>query len=276
MGGGRVRGSLFPLTLGQYVPGVSVIHRSDPRLKLAVAFTFAVTLFLSEGWLGLGVLGAGQAGAFLGARLPVRYVARGLRPLGVLMLFTFLVQAFSFPGEALLKVGPFGVTREGVAQGGFLTLRLGLLLLSSVVLTASTSPVALTDALEWFLRPLARLRVPAPEIALMVTIALRYIPTLLRELDDLVRAQRARGVDLSLRDPRRLAQALMPLVVPLFVLSFRRADDLAVAMASRCYRGSCGRTRYRELRAAPRDGIGLVVAAVWIALALSAGRWWGG
>ncbi|GAB4248520.1 MAG: energy-coupling factor transporter transmembrane component T [Thermoleophilia bacterium] len=276
MGGGRVRGSLFPLTLGQYVPGVSVVHRADPRLKLAVAFVFAVTLFLSEGWLGLGVLGAGLAGAFLGARLPVRYVIRGLRPLGVLMLFTFLVQAFSFPGEAVLKVGPFGVTREGVAQGGFLTLRLGLLLLSSVVLTASTSPVALTDALEWFLRPLARLRVPAPEIALMVTIALRYIPTLLRELDDLVRAQRARGVDLSLRDPRRLAQALMPLVVPLFVLSFRRADDLAVAMASRCYRGSCGRTRYRELRAATRDGIGLGVAAVWIALALSAGRLWGG
>ncbi len=268
-------GSLLTLAMGQYVPGDSAVHRVDPRFKLATSFAYAIGLFLVGGWPGLSLMAIGLAGLFVAGGLPARYVGRGLRPLLVLIAFTFLVQALSLPGKALVTVGPFSITREGLDQGGFLTFRLALLLLSSVVLTATTSPVSLTDALEWFLRPLARVGVPTYEIALMVTIALRYIPTLLREADDLLRAQRARGVDLSVRNPWRLAQGVMPLVVPLFVLSFRHADDLAVAMASRCYHGGRGRTRYRELRAGLRDVVGLGVAAGWLGLALSAGRWWG-
>lgn len=263
------------IPIGQYFPGATAVHGLDPRTKLLAALGFAVALFLVEGWLGMAVLGAGLAAVMLVAGVPPAYLWRSLRPLFFLLVLTFVFQMFSFPGEPVVSLGPLSITREGLDRGGFLTVRLGLLLLSSAALTLTTPPVLLTDGIEWLLRPLRRVRVPSHEIALMMTIALRFIPTLLRELEDLLKAQRARGVDLSGRDPRRLLSALLPLVIPLFVISFRRADDLAVAMTSRCYRGDVGRTRYRELRAGWGDVAAGVLAFGLLAVAVTVGRVWG-
>jgi energy-coupling factor transport system permease protein len=263
---------LVTLTVGQYLPGASPLHARDPRLKLLATFAYALALFLVSGWSGLGVLGLALLAAVILARVPPGYLWRGLRPLAFLLVFTFLIQLLGYPGEPLFGWGPLQVTREGLEQGGFLTLRLALLLLAGTMLTLTTPPVALTDAVEWLLRPLRRVGVPSHEIALMMVIALRFIPTLLRELDDLLKAQRSRGADFTLRDPRRLAQALLPLAVPLFVLSFRRADDLAIAMASRCYRGGEGRTSYRELRFTGTDAVAVAVLALLLSVALIMGR----
>ena len=263
------------IPIGQYLPGTTWVHALDPRTKLLSAVAFAVSLFAVAGWLGIGLLAAGLAGALLSARVPPGYLWAGMRPLLFLLVLTFLFQALSYPGDPLVGLGPFSVTWEGIDRGGFLTVRLGLLLVSSAVLTLTTPPVLLTDGIERLLRPLRAVRVPSHEIALMMTIALRFIPTLLRELEDLIKAQRARGIDLSGRDPRRLAAALLPLVIPLFVISFRRADDLAVAMTSRCYRGDVGRTRYRELRLTRGDVVAAALVTVGLVAALTAGRAWG-
>lgn len=267
--------ALLTLPIGQYLPGASAVHRLDARVKLPATFAFLVALFAVDGALGMGVLGGGLVLVFAVARIPVGYLWRGLRPLLVILVVTFVFQAFGFPGRPLVHLGPFSVTEEGLRQGGFLTVRLGLLLVSSMALTLTTPPVALTDAFEWLLAPLRRIGVPSHEIALMMTIALRFIPTLFRELDDLIKAQRARGVDFTVRDPRTLSRALLPLVVPLFVLSFRRADDLAIAMTSRCYRGGEGRTRYREMHFGFRDLMATVLVGPWLIAAVAAGRWWG-
>lgn len=263
------------MPMGQYLPGSSTVHRLDARAKLPATFAFLVALFVVGGALGMAVLGAGLVLVFVLARIPVGYLWRGLRPLLVILALTFVFQAFGFPGRPLVHLGPFSITEEGLRQGGFLTVRLGLLLVSSMALTLTTAPVALTDAFEWLLAPLKKVGVPSHEIALMMMIALRFIPTLFRELDDLIKAQRARGVDFTVRDPRTLSRALLPLVVPLFVLSFRRADDLAIAMTSRCYRGGEGRTRYREMRFGSRDLVAGLVAGPWLIAAVAAGRWWG-
>jgi energy-coupling factor transport system permease protein len=263
------------MPLGQYLPGTTGIHALDPRTKLLSTLAFAISLFAVADWMGVAILAAGLAGVLVAARIPPSYLWKSLRPLFFLLALTFVFQMFSYPGEALVSLGPFSITQEGLDRGGFLTVRLGLLLITSAGLTLTTPPVLLTDGVEWLLRPLKHLRVPSHEIALMMTIALRFIPTLLREFDDLIKAQKARGVDLSGRDPRRLAAALLPLVIPLFVISFRRADDLAVAMTSRCYRGDVGRTRYRELRATWADLIAGVVVAAVLTAALTAGRLWG-
>jgi energy-coupling factor transport system permease protein len=266
--------SLLTLPIGQYLPGASVVHRLDARVKLLTTFAFLVALFAVEGWLGMGVLAAGLVIVFAVAHVPAGYLWRGLRPLIIILLLTFVLQAFGFPGRPLVHIGPFSLTEEGLTRGGFLTVRLGLLLVSSMALTLTTPPVALTDAFEWLLAPLRRVGVPSREIALMMTIALRFIPTLFRELDDLIKAQRARGVDFSVRDPRTLSRALLPLVVPLFVLSFRKADDLAVAMTSRCYRGGWGRTRYRVMRFGSGDLVAVTLVGPWLIAAVTAGRWW--
>ena len=267
--------SFATFSAGQYLPGSSAVHRLDARLKLIAAVGYAASLFLVDGWPGLLVLALGLSAAYTLAHAPLLYLWRGLRPLSALLLITFVLQALTLPGKALATWGPFSVTLEGIDRGGFLTLRLALLLLSSTLLTLSTAPVALTDGAEWLMYPLRVVRVPTHEVALMMTIALRFIPALLHQLDDLVKAQKVRGADLRLRDPLKLGQALMPLVVPLFVLTFRRAEDLAVAMTSRCYRGGRGRSRYREMKFGVPDAAAAVLALACFTVALTVGRIWG-
>ena len=247
--------------ISQYYPGDSWLHRADPRAKFVAVLSLAIALFVRDSFAALAVYAAAGVLAFALAGVPGSWLWRALRPALWLIGLTFLAQVLFAPGEPFATLGPFELSVEGLRLAGFLSVRLLVLILIGSVLTLTTAPVALTDALAWLGRPLRRLRVPSDELALMVTIALRFVPTLLMELDTIMRAQRARGADFSRGGPVRRARALVPVLVPLFVVSFRRADDLALAMEARCYTPGAARTRLRPLRARPGDFVLLAVTA---------------
>ena len=254
-------------TITQYYPGGSPLHRADPRAKFVAVTALAVALFTRDSFAALAVYAAAGVLAFALSKVPVRWVWRALKPVLWLIGLTFFAQVLFAPGDPFFSVGPFDLSWEGLRLAGFLSMRLVVLILIGSVLTLTTPPVALTDALVWLGRPLRRLRVPSDELALMVTIALRFIPTLLVELDTIMRAQRARGADFSTGGPLRRARALVPVMVPLFVISFRRADELALAMEARCYTPGVARTRLHPLRARPADAVLLVLTAALIVVA---------
>ncbi|NLT34898.1 MAG: energy-coupling factor transporter transmembrane protein EcfT [Gaiellales bacterium] len=264
---------LYPAA-GQYLAMPSLFHSLDPRVKLAGSVLFVGGLFAAGGWRGLALLGLGMVAQTAVARVPLVYLWRSTRPFLILLAFTWLVQAVTLPGEAIGRWGPFVVTREGVGEGAFLAARLGLLVLSGTALLTATSPVALTDALSWYLAPLGRVGVPVWDLAIVLSLALRFVPTLMLEVDRLIRAQQGRGIQMTARHPLRLLRAVLPLVVPLFVLSFRQADVLANAMVSRCYRGGRGRTRYRQMRFQGRDALAAVAFVLLVGLAVGLGRGW--
>ncbi len=253
--------------MSQYYPGDSWLHRADPRAKFVAVVALAVALFVRDSFAALTVYAAAGVLAYVTSGVPFAWLWRALRPALWLIGLTFLAQVLFAPGEAFAKLGPFELSEEGLRLAGFLSVRLLVLILIGSVLTLTTAPVALTDALAWLGRPLRRLHVPTDEVALMVTIALRFIPTLLAELDTIMRAQRARGADFSHGGPLRRGRALVPVLVPLFVMSFRRADELALAMEARCYVPGVARTRLRPLRARPGDYVLLAATAGIIALA---------
>jgi energy-coupling factor transport system permease protein len=258
------------VVIGQFVPGGSAVHRLGAATKLLVTLVYAVLLFVAPSWTGQAVLAAFALAALLLARLPAAAVWRGLRPVAGLLVFTFALNALATPGAPLWRLGPVVLTREGVEFGGRMAVRLLLLVLAGSLLTLTTNPIDLTDGVEALLRPFRRLGVPAHELAMMMTIALRFIPTLLEEAERISRAQAARGADFDSGSPARRLRSLAPILVPLFLSAFRRADELAVAMEARCYRGGVGRSRYRERRLGWRDGIagaaalGLAVAVGWL------------
>jgi energy-coupling factor transport system permease protein len=223
---------------------------------------FAVLVFASSGWPALAV-GAGVAAAALAvSRVPWRLAARGLSAVALLLAFTLLANALRWrPEEALLRIGPLAVDGPGLARGAFFSARIVLLVLGTTLVTLTTSPVALTDALARLMRPLARVRVPVDDIAMMLSIALRFIPTTAEEAEKIVVAQTARGARFDTGGPLRRAKAWTPVLIPLFVRLFRRADDLAIAMESRCYRGE-GRTRLHESHMATADWAVLIVAVM--------------
>lgn len=260
------------ITIGQYLPGDSVLHRLDPRAKFIALILFIISVFSVRTFSGYLVLGIVLFALLYASRLPLPYFFRGLRPVFYIMLFTLIVHFFMTKGgEVLLRLGPLTVESQGVFLGIFMILRIVFLVVSTSLLTLTTSPIALTDGLEYLMRPLAKIGVPAHEIAMMMTIALRFIPTLMEESEKIMKAQMARGADFESGNVFRRAKSLVPLLVPLFVSAFRRADDLAVAMEARCYRGGQGRTRLRELQAAPRDYIS-VTLMILLLLALTWGR----
>lgn len=250
-------------SIGQYVPGDSWLHRLDPRAKLLATVALAVALFVRDEWAAMAVFaGTALAGALI-SRVPPSFFWRGLKPLIWLLVLTFVAQFFFAQGEPLAQLGPLRVTREGLETAGFLSVRLVVLVVTGLLLTVTTPPIPLTDGLAWLLRPLRAVKVPTEELALMVTIALRFIPTLLSEVQMIMMAQRARGADFSHGGPIRRAKALVPVLVPLFVGSFRRADELALAMEARCFEPGQLRTRLHPLRAGPADAVlGVLVAAV--------------
>lgn len=264
---------LYPVA-GQYLALPSVIHSLDPRAKLAGSTLFVIGLFAAGGWRGMAVLAVGMAGQMALARVPAAYLWRSTRPFLILLAFTWLVQALSVPGRVLGSWGPFVVTAEGVNEGAFLATRLGLLVLSGAALLTATSPVALTDALSWYLAPLGRVGIPVWDLAIVLSLALRFVPTLMLEVDRLIRAQQGRGIEMTARHPLRLLRTVLPLVIPLFVLSFRQADVLANAMVSRCYRGGRSRTRYREMRFRGRDAVACICFVAAVGLAVALGRGW--
>lgn len=266
------------LTLGQYVPVDSPVHRLDPRTKILATFLLLVVVFAIHDVVGLAVLTAALVAVTLAARLPLGYVLRGLRPVAWLVVFAFVLQvAFGDSGgHALFRWGPLVVTRENLAQAAFYGYRLLLLVASTTLMTLTTSPMEFTDGLERLLRPLARVGVPAHDLAMMMTIALRFIPTLLEEAEKIMKAQMARGAEFTRGSLIRRGRALIPLLVPLFVSAFRRADALALAMEARCYRGGEHRTRMKELHFGLRDYVGLVLICAAAALALLPPSAWRG
>jgi energy-coupling factor transport system permease protein len=250
------------ITLGQYLPGNSILHRLDPRAKFIALILFISTVFVLRTFPGYLVLGIVLLALLLTSGLPLAYFFRGLRPVFYIMIFTVIVHFFMTKGgEVLLRLGPLTVDSAGVYLGLFMVLRIIFLVVSTSLLTLTTSPIALTDGLEYLMRPLKRIGVPAHEIAMMMTIALRFIPTLMEEAEKIMKAQMARGADFESGNVFRRAKSLVPLLVPLFVSAFRRADDLAIAMEARCYRGGEGRTRLRQLRATRRDAIAITLTA---------------
>jgi energy-coupling factor transport system permease protein len=256
-------------TITQYVPGHSALHRLDPRVKVVAVTTLAVALFVRDSYAALAVFGAVALAAVLLSGVPARWFWRGLKPLLWLVGLTFVVQVLFAPGEAFFTLGPIHLTWEGLERATFLSVRLIILVVTGALLTLTTPPVALTDALAWLTRPLRRLRVPTEELALMVTIALRFIPTLLMELDTIMRAQRARGAEFARGGVVTRARALVPVLIPLFVVSFRRADDLALAMEARCYRPGLTRTRLHPLAAGAGDWLVLALVAAVVAVAMA-------
>ncbi len=237
---------LKDITIGQHYPTGSIIHQLDPRTKIIGTFAFMAGLFLIQSFWGYIVVIALLASVILISEIPVRYVMKGLRPLLALIMVTFFINLFMTRGEIIFGLGPLNVTREGLNQGIFMAMRLIFLIVGTSLLTLTTSPITLTDGIEHLLNPLRKIGVPAHELAMMMTIALRFIPTLLEETDKIMKAQIARGADFESGNLMNRAKSLVPLLVPLFISSFRRADDLAMAMEARCYRGGENRTRLKS------------------------------
>jgi energy-coupling factor transport system permease protein len=253
--------------IAQHYPGDSVLHRLDPRAKIVAVTMIAIALFTRNSFLSLAVYAALAAAGLALSRVPLAWFWRSLKPVIWLVGLAFLAQVLFAPGTSFAQLGPFHLSWRGLELAAYLSLRLVVLVLVGSLLTLTTSPVSLTDGLAWLTRPLRALHVPTEELALMVTIALRFIPTLLVELEAIMRAQRARGADFSHGGLVRRARALVPVLVPLFIVSFRRADELALAMEARCYVPGVQRTRLHPLRARRRDAVVLVLAAAAVTLA---------
>lgn len=248
--------NLQAVTVGQYFPGHSALHRLDPRTKILAVVLLSVMVFLPKSWPGYAVTVAFSLFAVLLSGVPLKFILRGLKPILIFLAITVVFNAFLTPGEVVWRIGRLAVTREGLVLSLVAVIRLILLVVGASLLTLTTSPIRLTDGLERLMRPLAPIGVPAHELALMMTIALRFIPTLTEEADRIIRAQSARGGDFQSGNLVRRVKGLIPVMIPLFVAAFRRADELATAMEARGYRGGKGRTRMRELVFTGRDLMG--------------------
>ena len=255
---------LTDITLGQYFPGNSPLHRMDARMKIVLLFFYIIAVFLFDSYWSYGLTTAVAIAVTASSGIPLPMVAKSVKPLIWIILFSFLVHMFSTPGEVLAKFWIFSITMEGIIRGSIISLRLILLISVSSLLMFTTSPLKLTDALEALLKPLKRMGFPAHELAMMMTIAMRFIPTLLEETDKIMKAQQARGSDIGEGGFLQKAKAMIPVLVPLFISAFRRADELAMAMEARCYRGGDGRTRMKIQRLHRIDGIAAGVFVLYI------------
>ena len=241
--------ALKDITLGQYFPGNSPVHRLDPRTKLLAVVLYIVALFLASWFVTYAIMFVVLAGSIAISRVPIKSIVRGLKPVLFIVVFTAVLNLFYTPGNTVLvHFWIFTITLEGVWRAFFMVVRIMMLISGTFLLTYTTSPILLTDGLESLLNPLKKIRVPVHELAMMMSIALRFIPTLIEETDKIMSAQRARGGDFESGSLIQRAKALLPLLVPLFISAFRRADELATAMECRCYHGGEGRTRLRQLK----------------------------
>jgi len=241
--------ALKDITLGQYFPGKSFIHRLDPRTKLIAVILYIVALFLAKSFVTYGIMLAVLVISIGVSKVPPKSILRGMKPILFIVVFTAVLNLFYTPGEHVLaRFWIFTITMEGVLQAFFMVVRIMMLISGTFLLTYTTSPILLTDGLESLLNPLKAIKVPVHELSMIMSIALRFIPTLIEETDKIMSAQRARGADFESGNLIQRAKALIPLLVPLFISAFRRADELAIAMECRCYHGGQGRTRLRQLR----------------------------
>ena len=254
------------ITLGQYYQAESWIHRLDPRLKIIATLLYIVALFVVDDLIGFAIAYAGLELVIILSRVPRRFILRGLRPVFLIIAFTLLVNLFATPGEVVLQLWKLQITREGIEMAAFMGIRLVLLIIGSSLLTLTTRPIQLTDGIEALLSPFRRFGLPAQDLAMMMTIALRFIPTLLEETDKIMKAQQARGADFETGSLLRRAKALVPILVPLFISAFRIAQDLAMAMEARCYGSGTRRTRMNEIRFTKQDLLAAILLGSFLAL----------
>ena len=257
---------LRDVTLGQYFPGDSIVHRLDPRTKLVLTILYIVALFLAVDYFSYALMIVVLAACIIVSKIKLRVILRGVKPLIIIIIITGLLNLFYTKGEPILEFWIFKITLEGIKRAVFMILRIVMLIMGTFLLTYTTSPVALTDGLESLLSPLKKLRFPVHELAMMMSIALRFIPTLVEETDKIMSAQKARGANFETGNLFQRAKALLPLLIPLFISAFRRADELAVAMESRCYNGGEGRTKMKALHMSVRDWVALVLGAALLAV----------
>lgn len=257
---------LRDITIGQYYPADSFVHKLDPRFKILAVLAYIIAAFFVKTYIGLFVLLAFLTVAVAASRIPLKVLLRGLKAIYVLLGITFVFNALLSGGQTeYFRLWIFRLTREGLVRAVFMALRLIMLITGASLLTLTTAPIALTDGMERLLSPFAKLHFPAHEVAMMMTIALRFIPTLMEEADRIMKAQSARGASFDEGGLIKRAKSVIPLLVPLFVSAFRRAEELAMAMEVRCYHGGEGRTRLHVLRFTRRDAIGLAAFALLIA-----------
>ncbi|SHH33362.1 energy-coupling factor transport system permease protein [Anaerosphaera aminiphila DSM 21120] len=250
---------LKDISVGQYYPGDSIVHRLDPRLKIITVLMYIVTLFFIDSYLPYLFIFIYLVLVIKVSGIPFSIILRGMRPLRWIILITFIINLLFIRGEVIFKVAFISISREGVDTAIRMAIRLLLIVSGTSLLTLTTSPIEITDGIEALLKPLNRIKVPSHEIAMMMTIALRFIPTLVEETDKIMKAQIARGADFESGNILRRAKNLVPLLVPLFINSLRRADELATAMEARCYRGGEGRTKFRILVLEKKDYVTFIL-----------------
>ena len=253
---------LKDITLGQYFPGDTIVHRLDPRTKIILVLFYIIALFTADSWVSYGLVLVVSVICQSLSRIRAKNLFKGLKPMLVIITLTAVLNIFYTTGTPVLP--GWIITWEGIARAVKMVLRIVLLITGTFLLTYTTSPIALTDGLEILLNPLKKLKVPIHEMTMMMSMALRFIPTLIEETDKIMSAQRARGADFETGSLVRRAKALIPVLVPLFVSSFRRADELAVAMECRCYHGGEGRTRMKQLKMTSADITALILGAVFL------------
>lgn len=252
------------ITIGQFYPADSILHRLDPRVKFIGTFLFLISLFVADSFWGYALATAFLAAAIGLSKVPVKFMLKGLKPLFIILLITVLFNLFLIPGEVLWSVGFVKITREGMVQAVKIGIRLIYLVIGSSIMTLTTTPNQLTDGMEKILAPLNKLKVPVHEISMMMSIALRFIPILMEETDKIMKAQIARGADFESGNLIQRAKSMVPLLVPLFISAFRRADDLAMAMEARCYHGGDNRTQMKPLVYHRRDYIAYGICFLYL------------
>ena len=258
---------LKDITLGQYFPGTSFIHKMDARIKILLSVAFMVVIFCINSLWGYGVLVAFTGFVIWASKVPFRMMLKSIKPLMFFVVFTALLNIFfTRSGEVLLNVGFLTITKDGLVYAAYMVVRIVILVLGTSLLTYTTSPIELTDGLEILLRPFSKIGLPSHELAMMMSIALRFIPTILEETEKIMKAQTARGADFESGNVIKRAKALIPLLVPLFISAFRRADELAMAMECRCYHGGNNRTKMNQPHMGKTDLAAVIIFALFVGI----------
>lgn len=263
---------LRDITLGQYYQADSVIHRLDPRVKLVATIGFIISLFVVDSWIGYVAAAIFLAFMIKLSKVPFHYMVKGMKAIVFILMITVVFNLFLTPGEPLVSVWKLTITKQGLRTAVMMAVRLSFLIVGSSLMTLTTTPNSLTDGMEKLMNPLKCVKVPVHEIAMMMSIALRFIPILLEETDKIMKAQIARGADFESGNMIQRAKSMIPILVPLFVSAFRRANDLAMAMEARCYRGGEGRTKMKPLRYKGRDRMAYLTMTAYVVLVVVIGR----
>lgn len=259
------------ITLGQFYPGDSILHKLDPRVKLLGTVIFVISLFMFDSFYGYIAAALFLAAMIIISKVPFSFMIKGLRSVVILLVFTSLINMFLTPGELLCEIGPLSITKQGVRLAVFMLIRIVLLIVGSSIMTLTTTPSNLTDGLEKGLGFLKIFKAPVHEVAMMMSIALSFIPILLEELDKIMKAQQARGADFESGNIIKRVKSMVPILIPLFISAFRRSNELAMAMETRCYRGGEGRTKMKPLVYKGRDYAAYLILILYLATVIAVG-----